>query len=181
MARVQLLDVDQMSPDLRETFRKTEANGFEVLNLYRALAHSPDLCRQFMRLGNRILFRSKLDPKLRELAILRVARLTKAGYERVQHEAIARRLGMPDAQIEAVKRWQGSRHFDPREQAVLHYTDELTEKVRAKNSVYKKLRAFMDEQEIVELTLTIGFYGMVARFLEGLEVDLDEGKFLKQE
>jgi alkylhydroperoxidase family enzyme len=130
--------------------------------------------RDFLRMGSKLLFKGRLDPRLRELAILRVARLTKARYEREQHEAIARGLAMPDLQIEAVKKWQGSKHFDKREQAVLQYTDEVTEQIRAKNSTYKKLQAFLSEREIVELTLTIGFYNMVSRFLEALEVDLDE-------
>ena len=57
---------------------------------------------------------------------------------------------------------------------MLQYTDEVTGQIRAKNSTYKKLQAFPSEREIVELTLTIGFYNMVSRFLESLEVDLDE-------
>jgi AhpD family alkylhydroperoxidase len=174
MARVELLELKEMQPDLQETFRKLEANGYEILNINRAMAHAPEVCRDFIRLGSKLLFKSKLDPKLRELAILRVARLTKCRYEREQHEIIARRLAMPDLQIDAVKKWQGSKHFDKREQAVLQYTDEVTQEVRAKNSTYKKLQAFLSEREIVELTVVIGYYNLVARFLEALEVDLDE-------
>jgi alkylhydroperoxidase family enzyme len=180
MARVHLLDVKEMQPDLQDTFRKLEANGYEILNINRAMAHAPEPCRDFLRLGSKLLFKSRLDPKLRELAILRVARLTKAKYERAQHEIIARRLGMPDLQIEAVKKWEGSKHFDKREQAILQYTDEVTQEVRAKNSTYKKLQAFLNEREIVELTLTIGYYNMVSRFLEALEVDLDEKPLQKK-
>jgi len=174
MARVQLLDVKEMQADLQETFRKLEANGYEILNINRAMAHAPEISRDFLRMGSKLLFKGRLDPKLRELAILRVSRLTKCRYEREQHEIIARKLAMPDLQIEAVKKWQGSKHFDKHEQAVLQYTDEVTQEVRAKNSTYKKLQAFLNEREIVELTLTIGYYNMVSRFLEALEVDLDE-------
>jgi uncharacterized peroxidase-related enzyme len=180
MARVQLLDLQEMTPDLRETFRKMEANGFEILNINRAMAHAPEACRDFLRMANKLLFKSRLDPRLRELAILRVSRLTKARYEREQHETIARGLAMTDLQIDAVKKWQGSKHFDKREQAVLQYTDELTQEIRAKNSTFKKLQAFLSEREIVELTLTIGFYNMVSRFLEALEVDLDDKPLRKE-
>src|SRR5690349_6157859 len=101
MARVHLMDLKEMQPDLQETFRKLEANGYSVLNINRAMAHAPELSRDFLRLGSKILFKSRLDPKLRELAILRVSRLTKCKYERMQHEIIARKLDMPDLQIEA--------------------------------------------------------------------------------
>jgi 4-carboxymuconolactone decarboxylase len=60
---------------------------------------------------------------------------------------------------------------------VLAYADEVTEGVRAKKATFKRLGKFLSEQEIVELTLTIGFYGMVARFLEALEVDVDRKRF----
>jgi len=179
MARVKLLDLNEMEPELREGFVKMEAHGFEVLNIYRALAHSPELCRTFMRFANRLLFKAKLDAKLRELAILRIAYLTKATYERVQHEDIARDVGIPDRQIESIKRWKGSRKFSAPEQAVLQYTDELTKSIRAKKPTFKRLQRFLGEQEIVELTLTIGMYNLVSRFLEGLEIDLERKRLRK--
>lgn len=179
MARVALLKLNDMDPELREVFVRMESHGFELLNIYRVLAHSPELCQTFMRFANRILFKSKLDAKLRELAILRIAHLTKATYERVQHEDIARGLGISDKHIAGLKRWKGSKRYSPIEQAVLQYTDELTEKIRAKNATFKRVRRFLNEQEIVELTLTIGMYNLVSRFLEGLEVDLEPKRLRK--
>jgi len=179
MARVKLLKLNEMEPELRETFMRMEAHGFEVLNIYRVLAHSPELCMTFMRFANRILFKAKLDAKLRELAILRIAHLTKATYERVQHEDISRDLGISEKQIAGTKRWKGSRRFTPPEQAVLQYTDELTENIRAKKATFKRLKRFLSEQEIVELTLTIGMYNLVSRFLEALEVDVEPKRLRK--
>jgi 4-carboxymuconolactone decarboxylase len=179
MARVKLLSLDEMEPELRESFVKMEQAGFELLNIYRALAHSPELARTFMRFANRILFKAKLDAKLRELAILRIAHLTRATYERVQHEDIARQVGIPDKQIAEIKRWKASRRFAAPERAVLQYTDELTKNIRATTPTFKRVRGFLSEQEIVELTLTIGMYNLVSRFLEGLEVDLESKRLQK--
>ena len=50
-------------------------------NIFRALAHSPNALRAFHRLGGFIRFKSRLDPRLRELAILQVGYLTRAPYE----------------------------------------------------------------------------------------------------
>jgi len=179
MARVKLLTLHEMDPELRQMFEKMESHGFELLNIYRVLAHSPELCQSFMRFANRILFKAKLDAKLREVAILRVAHLTKATYERVQHEDIARRLGMPAKQIAGIQRWKTSKHFSAPEQAVLQYTDEVTTSIRAKKGTFKKLGKFLSPQEIVELTLTIGMYNLVSRFLEALEVDLESKRLNK--
>jgi AhpD family alkylhydroperoxidase len=179
MARVTLLKLNDMEPELREIFARMESHGFEMLNIYRVLAHSPELCHAFLRFANRILFKTKLDAKLRELVILRVAHLTKAKYELAQHVDIARGLGIPDKHIAGVRRWKGSQRYSPLEQAVLQYADELTENIRAKKATFKRVQRFLSEREIVELTLTIGMYNLVSRFLEGLEVDLDSKRLRK--
>jgi alkylhydroperoxidase family enzyme len=73
---------------MREVFKTTEEHGFKVLNLFKALANSPKIGRDFIRLGTAILFKGQLSSLLRELAILRVANLTDANYEWTQHVAI---------------------------------------------------------------------------------------------
>ena len=71
-------------------------------NIFRMMGHSGEMLDGFVRLGNQILAFSKLDPVLREIALVRVGVLSKAGYEVHQHEAISRRLGMDEAKIAAI-------------------------------------------------------------------------------
>ena len=77
--------------------------------VFRTLAWSPNALHQFMRLGNAILNRSGLDPRLRELAILTVGRVTEAGYEYDHHVAIARRVGVTEQQIDLAVQRVGDR------------------------------------------------------------------------
>jgi hypothetical protein len=72
MARVKLLEKDQADPVISEMFQKLEGNKSPIINLYKAVGNSPKVGRNFIRLGNSILNSEILDPKLRELAILRV-------------------------------------------------------------------------------------------------------------
>lgn len=174
MARVPYLQNDQVEPKLREMFAKIEQNGGVIVNLYRVLAHAPDLCRSFIRFGNRILYKGVLPDNLRELAILLVSERTDANYERTKHRAIAARCGVTDAQIAAVAGWESSGEFDGRERALLRYADEVTQQVRAGEQTYAQLREHFNEQALVELTVTIGFYGMVSRILENLQVELED-------
>jgi len=179
MARVKLLSLEEMDPELRAWFEKMQARGSEMLNIYRVFAHSPELCQTYMRFVNRVLFKMKLDVKLRELVILRVALLTKSSYEYGQHLEIARGAGVSEEQIKGLKRWKASKHFTSQERAVLQYTDELTAHVRPKPATFRKLKAFLPERELVELTLTVGNYGGLARFLEALQVELEDGRKAK--
>ena len=175
MARVPLIQNEEADPVIRDMFEKMEKNSHRVLNLYRVLAHSPQVCRGFVRMGNAILFRGDLSPRLRELAILRVGHLTKAKYEWTQHVAIAKRVGVSQSQVDGIAGWVHSEAFDDRERAVLRYTDEVTQNVRASDATFQTLREFLAENETVELTIVIGYYNMVSRILESMQVELEEG------
>ncbi len=173
MARVAILEKESAGEDLRKLFQKMEENGQTVLNLFKVMANSPEVGRAFLRLGNRILLKSSLNPQLRELAILRVGDLAKANYEFTQHVPIARRAGLTAEQIDALPSWKASPLFNDQERAVLQYTDEVAEKIRATDETFAKIKAFLSDQEIVELTTTIGYYGMVSRILESLQIELE--------
>jgi alkylhydroperoxidase family enzyme len=174
MARVAILNKEQTSPELQELFQKMEARGGKILNLFKVMANSPEVGRAFLKLGNTILTKSSLNARLRELAILRVGDLAKAGYEFTQHVPIARRVGVTAAQIEALPAWKGSSLFNDQERAVLQYTDEMAEKIRVTDETFAKVKAFLSDQQLVELSTTIGYYGMVSRILETLQVELEE-------
>lgn len=174
MARVAYIQNDEADPKVREMFDKIAKNGGAVVNLYRVLAHAPQICRAFIRFGNQLLFKGKLSPALREIAILLVSERTDANYERVKHRAMAQKAGVSAAQVAEVVNWEGSSHFDERERAVLRYTEEVTRDVRARPQTYEALKTHFDSQAIVELTVTIGFYGMVSRILENMQVELED-------
>jgi len=159
---------------VRDMFTRMGKNGHRVLNLYRVVAHSPQVCRGFLLLGNAILFKGDLSPKLRELAILRVGHITGANYAWTQHVSIATRVGVAQTQIDGIGGWAESKAFDDRERAVLRYTDEVTQNVRASEGAFLALREFLSEKETVELTIVIGYYNMVSRVLESLQVELEE-------
>ncbi len=173
MARVDLLNKGQSSPKAREMFEDIERKGFPILNLYRVMAHCPQIGRTFLRLGNMILFKGTLPPDLRELAILRVGHLNRAKYEWTQHAAIARKVGVSQARIDALPDWENSGIFNERERAALRYTDEVTQNIRVKDDSFAAVRSFLNEEGVVELTLTIGYYAMVCRILEALQVELE--------
>lgn len=173
MARVPILEKAQITGELRTTFEKMEARGNRVLNIFKVMAHCPDVGRDFLKLGNSLLFRGKLDSKLRELAILRVGHLAQAHYEWTQHVAVAKRVGVPEAQINALPQWPDSNQFDAAEQAILQYTDEVAQNIRVSDKTFQKIKALLTDEQIVELTTVIGYYGMVSRILEALQVELE--------
>ena len=112
MARVRLIDKEQAPPEVREIFQKIEDNGAKILNLYKVAAHSPKVLLNLIRLGNSIIGRTELPPKLREIVILRVARLTGSEYEWAQHAPVALQAGVSQKQLDAISGWKNSAEFN---------------------------------------------------------------------
>lgn len=173
MARVGYVTTAEAQGDAREVFAKMEQRRSAILNLHRAVANSPNALRNFIRLGNSLLVYGALLPVLRELAILRVGQITGASYEWAHHVPIARQAGVGDEQIAALSGWRTSPHFDDRERAVLRYIENVTSAVRVPDDVFREVRTHLSEAEVVELTLVAGYWGMVARLLVALEIDLE--------
>ena len=174
MARVRLLDKDQAPPKIKELFQKIEGNGARVLNWYKVIAHSPNVASACIKLGNSVMNKAELSPKIRELVILRIARLTGSEYEWFQHVPIALGFGIEQKQIDEINEWKESSSFSDAERAVLQYTDEVTVNVKVEDGTFEVLKKHLDESNIVDLTLTIGYYCMLARAMVALEIDLEE-------
>ena len=174
MSRVSLVQKHQASPEVGQLFQRIEDNGARVLNLYRAVANSPQVTRDLIKLGNSLISKTELSPKLRELAIMRIARLYDCGYEWAQHKPVALEYGVSRNQLDAIDSWKESDTFTSEERAVLQYVDEVSQKVKVETRTFEALRQYLDERKIVELTLAIGWWGMLARFLVPLEVEIDE-------
>jgi alkylhydroperoxidase family enzyme len=104
---------------------------------------------------------------------LRVGDLARANYEWTKHVPIALQAGAKQEQIDDLPNWADSTRFDEQERAVLQYTDEVAQNIKASGEAFNKIAAFLSEKELVELTVTIGYYGMVCRVLETFEVELE--------
>jgi alkylhydroperoxidase family enzyme len=138
------------------------------------MAQAQTCFRPLLRLGTAILGRQKLSAKVRELAILRVAALSGARYEWVQHVPIAKHVGAADDQVTAIERGMiDAPCFDATERAALRLASELVEGVRAKDATYTDVAQRFSPQEIVELILAVGYYRMLATLMETAAIDLD--------
>jgi AhpD family alkylhydroperoxidase len=168
MARIQYADIKR--DETRTLVTEIAAQRGGVLHLYRMLLHSPSIAAGWLRCLTAVRHESSLPGTLRELAIMHVALLNGAPYEADQHARIARFEGLSEAQLDALRTWQSSNAFDPRQRAVLAYTDAMTCKIRVPHEVFAVIRSLFDERAIVELTATVAAYNMVSRFLEALEI-----------
>lgn len=169
MARIPYPDIEALPDDVRGFVGRIRP----MLNIYRMLPHAETSLYGFMKLGNALLFKADLDPILRELVILRVGYLSDAKYEIHQHLVVAHHVGVPAVKIEAAQQGPDAAAFSGLERAILRFTDEVVKAVKASDAAYEAVAKHLSHREIAELLLTIGFYMMVSRFLENLEVEIE--------
>jgi len=175
-ARVPYLNREDLAETDREIFDNLAAErGGTVGNIFRALAHTPNLLRRFLGLGGELRNKTELDPKLRELAIVTVGRLTDAQYEYVHHWNLARRVGVTREQLEALADFEKSPNFSDHERAVIRYAVEATNNVKVSDATWNALKSFLDTKRIMELVQNVAFYNMVVRVLVPVGVELEAG------
>ena len=89
---------------------------------------------------------------------------------------IGRACGVSDDEIAALERNDvAAACFSERDRVVLRLTDGLMAAPRATDAPLAAMRAQFPDREVCEAVLTVGFYMMVARFLETTGVDLETG------
>ena len=174
MARIPYVEKDRAPQEIADLFAKMETNGVPVANIWKTLAHVPPTLLHVIRMGNSILTRTKLDPKLREMAILLTAEILDCEYERRGHAMFGSEMGMTDEQVRNIKDFEGSAAFSDAEIAVLRFSSEVAQGGRVKDKTFSTLAGHLDEDMMVELAQTVGFYGMLGRILLAFEVDLSE-------
>jgi alkylhydroperoxidase family enzyme len=169
MARVPYLDRKDVKPEHQDLLTRG-------INLYRALVHSPDGL-SFSALGHFIRHTSRLDPRLRELAILQVGYLTRSPYEYSHHVEIGRDFGVSDDDIRAIGDETAGRptRLEPLAKAVLRAAREMTTDLTISEQTFAALRRELDHERLTDLVLTIGFYNGVVRILATMQIDVEDG------
>lgn len=163
-------------PDLAslpETNRKL-LETLPPLNIFRMLAGSGPSFVPFMSLINAYLNEGLLDVELRELVILRVGHLCGSAYELHQHLRVSRTLGLSESRIEAAAGTLPSPQFSEAENAALALADKLVAHVKAGKEIFEEARAHLGDSGVQELIIIVGVYLLVCRYLETLEIELEE-------
>jgi len=167
--------IDYADPGKLEGLAAKAFENAPPINIFRMLAHTGPLFGRFMQFGQGILAETEIDPELRELAILRVGHLSGASYEVQQHETISRQMKMREELI-AAARTGDTKDLTEIEAQVMAYTDDVVKNVKASDATFNPLLDKLGVRQIQELTITIGFYMLVSRYLETFEVDLEPGE-----
>lgn len=169
MARVPYLEMSDLSPENQDLLKRR-------ISLFQALVNSPNAARAFGGLGHFIRYGSKLDARLRELAILQVGWLARSPYEWSHHVKLGRDFGVSDSDIQALIDDTAGKptHLDDLAKMVLRAAREMTSDGSMSNQTFAALQQALGNELVVDLTITIAFYNAVVRVLATLQIDVED-------
>ena len=172
MARVKLIEPEDCPEQAGLTDRIRKGRRGNVINVYKVLLHTPDIAGVWLDLVNAVRWKTELDGRLREIAIIRVGYLNRCAYVVNQHvPELSVPEGLSQEESDALADWRAAPYFSERERAALAYVDAVTRDIDVPDSIFAELRNHFSERQIVELTVLIGAYNMHTRVGQALQID----------
>jgi alkylhydroperoxidase family enzyme len=167
MERVDCPDQSKFTKEQREQFDRLP------INLTRMLLHCPvAMVKSFLDFG--LSFRAgSLEPKIRELVILRMATLRGSSYELMHHLPATKTAGLSEMEISAITSAQPS-GLDQKHSVMIQLVDDCSQLGKVSDPTFEKAAEFFSVAQIAEATLLVGLYGMLACFLKTMGVGLDQ-------
>ena len=142
------------------------------LNVYRTMAHHPDLLRAWETLREHIVNQTALGSQLSEVVILRTGHRLGSNYEWAQHIDRARKRGLKDKRIASIAGPLAD--MDPDDILLCCAVDELIDENRISNGSAAAVIAQFGKTALFDLIATVGFYATLGWIVLTCDVPLDE-------
>jgi alkylhydroperoxidase family enzyme len=166
--RIAPLELDELTDEQRELL--SAGGELRNLHIFRTLVRHPKLYRRWSPFGGFLLQRSSLEPRDRELVILRTAYRCGSDYEWGQHVRIGRDAGLTDEEIRRVADGPAAPGWSSDDATLLRAVDELHGEHRLSDDIWSQLRGRFDDATLIELTMLSGHYALLAGVLNSLGV-----------
>jgi alkylhydroperoxidase family enzyme len=168
-------------PDPRHPLPGRRADRPKGLNVLGTMAHHPALTKAFHTFNGHVQFATTLSVRQRELLVLRVAAVRRAGYEWAQHVVQGLDAGLDDDEITRIAEGPAAGGWSPLDRAILAAVDELIADARITAGTWKVLTAELDIRQVMDLVFTVGAYDALAMALRSFGVELDEDLLHREE
>jgi 4-carboxymuconolactone decarboxylase len=155
-------------------FDQIVASRGAVQGPFTVFLHSPDIAGRVAHLGAYVRFEGSLDMRVRVLAAMVVAREYEAMYVWGAQSGGARRLGVPDSTITAIRE-NHSRGIPAEDAQIVEFTRMLLRKHRIDDATADAMRKRLGDDEYIQLTGAIGYYSLLSMTVNACELEPAEG------
>ena len=174
MARVPYVNREDLAEEQKHIFDRIAKTRGSVQNVFAALMNSPEAAHVVTSVAEYIRYKSKLDPAIRETAILTTAKELNNSYEWAQHEPVALEAGVRDEVIDAILSGKGPMGLPAKEGIFIQAAKELVRDATLNKKTFQALEHLLGVEQTIDFLVTVGYYSMVARVISALEVDFDD-------
>ena len=161
---------DQVAPENRAVFDANVQSRGAVQGPFTMFLHSPELAGRVAHLGAYVRFEGSLDMRVRVLAAMTVAREFAAVYVWGAQTGGARRLGVPETTITAIRE-NHLRGVPPEDAEIIEFTRQLLRRHRVDYASAKALLARFGNDGFIQLTGAIGYYTLLAMTVNACELE----------
>jgi 4-carboxymuconolactone decarboxylase len=165
---------DQVAAKDHAVFDSIVASRGAVQGPFTMFLHSPELAGRVAHVGAYVRFEGSLDMRVRVLAAMTVAREFDALYVWGAQTGGARRLGVPDTTITAIRE-NHSRGIPPEDAQIVDFTRQLLRKHRVDDATAQAMLARFGNDEFVQLTGAIGYYCLLCMTVNASELEAASG------
>jgi uncharacterized peroxidase-related enzyme len=171
MALVSYVSNQNAGEKVKPVFEGMEKKLGAVPNVFRAMAHNPEMLEAFLSL-NATLPKTKLDGKLRELAYIKTSELNGCDYCLHHHRTLGKKAGLSDRQAAETSHFETSDAYSDLEREVMRYAEEVTRHINVSDALFARLKKQLGDRELVELAMTVGIANFTNRVTETLRLEL---------
>ncbi|MGC2411480.1 MAG: carboxymuconolactone decarboxylase family protein [Stellaceae bacterium] len=155
-------------------FDSIVASRGAVQGPFTMFLHSPAVAERVAHLGAYVRFEGELDMRVRVLAAMTVAREYEAMYVWGAQTGGARRQGVPETTIAAI-RDNHSRGIPAEDAQIIEFTRTLLRKHRVDDAAFKAMQARFGNDQLVQLTTAIGYYSLLCMTVNACELEAGAG------
>ncbi|MDZ7684229.1 MAG: carboxymuconolactone decarboxylase family protein [Gammaproteobacteria bacterium] len=179
MSRLPKKSLNDLTEAQRELFDRLkqgrDVEGGHIGGPFDAWLLNPDMGGRITGLGNLFRFRTSVDRRYVELAILMTGAAWRAQYEWYAHAPMAREAGLPDEVIDAIWAGREPRFDDEGDEVAYRLIRELMDTTRVSDATFGAAEDRFRAQGVAELVNVAGYYVMVSMTLNTFDVPLPEG------
>lgn len=167
-------DKSQVPPDGHAAFDSIVASRGSVHGPFEIFMHSPEIAQRVAHVGAYVRFEGSLDMRVRVLMAMTVGRELDVLYIWGAQTASARKQGVPESTIAAI-RDKHSRGIPAEDAQIVDFTRTLLHKHRIDDTTLAAMRARFGDDEFIQLTGMIGYYCQLAMTMNACELEAPEG------
>jgi len=160
-------EMENLSPEVRRLVESFP------MNVFRMAANAPACVKGLMELAQSVLFYNEFDPRKREIAVLRVAHVTKSIYEWTHHVTVAKHYHVRDKEIEIICTEDPVKSLDEEGNLLCRVADEISRDVRLGDDALSRILERYGTRGATELILCVSYFNFLSRFLESTRVELE--------